>query len=599
MMHDPSIEARVARLERKVDEIHRALRAGDPTGNSSGVGAAHPPDAMDGAITTTAASEPSPRDRSVTGPAEAAERLAVLPSWRVWIWDSELWLNKLGVGLLLFGVTFLFKYSIDQGWLTPAVRVGFGAAVGLALLGCGLRLGDRQRSLSQVLLGGGVATFYIVGFAAFQLYELVGYTTAFMFMVSVTLLTFLLAVREDHAVLSLIGVKGALGTPFLLYSGAGNFAWLIAYSCLVIASAVALFLLRGWRSVLWTAVLGGWAVFTIAYTISLASVPPSLTVDRWMFQAAVLFAGVAFALLPAIWEVRWGAFAREIGADAYRLPDLRLWRLSGALLDAHIYLLTILTPVAALGLSGLAWSLSWQSWGGITLAVGIGYAAVGAMLLGRYPVLGNAHLLTAALLLPIGTLAAFGGDRLYVAIAAEAALFHAVARRWGLRGIPIVAHLLLAGCAVWFLVRLDIAGIARTPRALADLVVLGFVLAASLRLANSREILVYRLAVHAALLAWLWRELSPLPNGAAYVTTAWAVYGLALLVLGLRHRLDLLQKTALLTLLLMVAKLFAVDLAALEALWRVLLFLAMGGLFLLLSYLLQGLWTERARVTGR
>ena len=43
------------------------------------------------------------------------------------------------------------------------------------------------------------------------------------------------------------------------------------------------------------------------------------------------------------------------------------------------------------------------------------------------------------------------------------------------------------------------------------------------------------------------------------------------------------------TLLLVVAKLFLVDLAALETIWRVLLFMGFGALFLLLSYLLKNL----------
>jgi uncharacterized membrane protein len=44
------------------------------------------------------------------------------------------------------------------------------------------------------------------------------------------------------------------------------------------------------------------------------------------------------------------------------------------------------------------------------------------------------------------------------------------------------------------------------------------------------------------------------------------------------------------TLLLVVGKLFLVDLSELETIWRVLLFLGFGGLFLLLSYYFRALW---------
>src|SRR5215212_2559800 len=70
--------------------------------------------------------------------------------------SGEWWLNKLGIGLLLFGVVFLFVYSVERGWIGPWMRVGFGAAIGAALLAVGLRVYERRRAFSQVLLGGGV-----------------------------------------------------------------------------------------------------------------------------------------------------------------------------------------------------------------------------------------------------------------------------------------------------------------------------------------------------------------------------------------------------------------------------------------------------------
>jgi uncharacterized membrane protein len=49
------------------------------------------------------------------------------------------------------------------------------------------------------------------------------------------------------------------------------------------------------------------------------------------------------------------------------------------------------------------------------------------------------------------------------------------------------------------------------------------------------------------------------------------------------------------TLFLVVGKLFLVDLAGVEAVWRILLFLGFGGLFLVLGYYLQHLWRPARR----
>ncbi len=101
---------------------------------------------------------------------------------------------------------------------------------------------------------------------------------------------------------------------------------------------------------------------------------------------------------------------------------------------------------------------------------------------------------------------------------------------------------------------------------------------------------MYRLLIHVAFLAWLWRELSALDNGNGYVTVAWGLYAIALLVTGVRlDRNRLLMYTGIATLFLVVAKLFLVDLALVDTIWRILLFLGFGGLFLVISYYLQNL----------
>ena len=52
------------------------------------------------------------------------------------------------------------------------------------------------------------------------------------------------------------------------------------------------------------------------------------------------------------------------------------------------------------------------------------------------------------------------------------------------------------------------------------------------------------------------------------------------------------------TLLLVVGKLFLVDLARLETIWRILLFLGFGGLFLVLSYYFQNLLKPGSEAAG-
>lgn len=164
--------------------------------------------------------------------------------------SGEWWLGRIGIGLLLFGVVFLFTYSVQRGWLTPQVQVGIGLAVGAALLGMGLRAYEDRRVFSRVLLGGGVGAFYITGFAAYQVHAFAPYPLVFGFMVAVTLLACVLSLRQDDASLSVIGASGGLGTPFVLYSGAGSLGGLVLYACLILSGTTAVYLYKGWISLL-------------------------------------------------------------------------------------------------------------------------------------------------------------------------------------------------------------------------------------------------------------------------------------------------------------------------------------------------------------
>ena len=546
-----SLQARVAELERLVAELR---------------GAPVPP-----------AAEPAPADLP-----------RARPEWK-FVWDAEFWLNRLGIGLLLFGVAFLFKLSIDMGWITPVVRVGFGAVVGSLLLGAGLWL-RRARRFASVLLGGGIATYYIVGFAASQLYGLVGASAAFAATLGITLLALGLAAREDEPGLAVVGALGGLGTPLLLYTGSGSVAGLVGYLCAVLAWVAVLFAFRGWRLLYWTAVVGTWTGLAVALQRGLPVDPAQAIPDRWLLQAAVVFSGLVLWILPLareIWPLRRMGFAPYgLGGPLEAAPT---WdRETGA----HVHVLSVATPVAALALSYQLWGLSERAWGLCVLGVAAVFLAAAGELARWHRPLADAQLLAGVLLAIIGVVAALDGDVLLLALAGEAAALHLVSRRTGGALLNPIAHVLWAGIGFWLLDRLG--GAATGLRAeLSDLVAIGLALAVSGALPRRAEMLAYRLAPHAALLGWLWRALADGPNGAGYVTVAWGIYAVGLLVAGYVGERALLQRVGVATLLLVVAKLFLVDLSRLEALWRILLFMGFGGGFLFLSFALQGGWKRR------
>ncbi len=530
--------------------------------------------------------------------------------------SGEWWLNKVGIGLLLFGAAFLFKFSVDQNWITPGVRVGIGLGLGALLVLLGQRVYAGRRAFSQVLLGGGIGVFYITGYAAFQLYGLVPHAAAFAFMVSVTSLALFLSVYQDGAALALIGTAGGLGTPFILYVGAGSVGGLVLYTSLVLAGACAIYARKGWTSLLLTAFLGTWTVFLTGYSELLYWNDAASSQDRLAMQIGIAFAWVALWICASGREVlkarqprRWprpepGTLTRAIFSE----DVLRR--------NSPAHLVSAATPLVALWFTELVWNLDGFALGGISLGAAALYGGV-ALLVRSVENGGRVHraqALTALLLATVSLVLLLDGSPLLVALALEAAVLHHLSRRVGERALSTGAHALSLWVLGWVFLRILDGALAvglgsSEPSSargvpfvgggsLAELAAISLILAASVAIEHPKAALAYRAAVHAALLAWLWQGLSPLPNGAAYTTVAWGLYAAGLLVAGLRVDAPSLIRAGMATLFLVVGKLFLVDLVGVEAVWRILLFLGFGGLFLVLSYYLQHLWRPKAGAAG-
>lgn len=192
---------------------------------------------------------------------------------------------------------------------------------------------------------------------------------------------------------------------------------------------------------------------------------------------------------------------------------------------------------------------------------------------------------------------------LTVMLAVEATLLHVVARLWTDEPLSVAAHVSYVLMGGWMLNRLGLPrsgdNIMVNNLALSDLAVMATATAVGVWLRKNGARFVYFLAVHIAFLMWLLRELSSLTDGQGYVTIAWGIYAIALLIIGLRKNIHRLRLVALGTLFVLVAKLFLVDLARLETIWRVLLFFGFGGAFLALSYYFQSLWKAAPEETQR
>ena len=584
--HDlQSLKERLSRLENSVQEIRQAVRE-----ISVSRGAPAQPVSQPQASQAPASPQPSTRPVYVPPPRKSFTVPAHMRK-------GEFWLSRVGIGLLLFGVLFLFKYSIEQGWITPWLRVVFGIAVGCVLFYFGLQFYSARKAFARVMMGGGIATFYITGFAAFQLLELVSFGVAMTYMVIVTLIAFVLSLRQDDAVLSIIGATGGLATPFLLYTDSGSIPGLMLYTCLILACTGAIYFFKGWRSLMWLSIVGGWIVMAIGLDEVLPGNILEAGVDVWSVQGGIIFAWLSFWALPVVRELFCVKFPERCRPSSIGFGDKSLSKPLGDLLSTDLHIYTIGVPLITLGMMTALWpQVEETTWGlvalGLTAVYLGGYNALRPHVALRS--LSYTHFLSSMVLLTVALAFLFDGDVLLLALATEAVAIHVVAKALKDTRTSYGAHLLFVFLTMWMLFRFSMNWTHDTPifnmTALSNLWAILAAFVASIFLRTSIEKNIYRIAAHIGALGWLAYELSRFANGDAWVSVSWGIYGAVLLILGLRLDINRLRLTALGTLALLVGKLFLIDLARLETIWRVLLFIGMGGAFLVLSFYFKSLW---------
>lgn len=232
--------------------------------------------------------------------------------------EWEKWIGIRGAAVLggivfaMAGV-YLFRYSVQQGWISPAVRVASAMFAGVAALVAGQRLRARYQVTAQALSGGGIVVLYAGTWAAKALYELIPLALAFVLMVLVTAAAGVLAVRQQNRLVAYLGLVGGFATPLLLSTGQNAPLPLFTYVLLLDLGLLYVAAQTKWRSV-----------------SALALVGTTLLELGWIFtRMEADQAWIAFSVL-ALFSVLFAAMTLRGLGDAPMPPLLRAV-LTGAL----------------------------------------------------------------------------------------------------------------------------------------------------------------------------------------------------------------------------------------------------------------------------
>ena len=587
-----TIEERLSRLERRIEELD--ARFGDP-----------------GPARSTRRAGPQPRREPLKNP--FATR------------SLEWWLARGGAVLTSLALILLYDYAIERNWITPVIRVLAGAGVGAALFFSASRVKASTRDfvgLREVLLGAGLSAWYITAYAAAIFYQLIPVSAARLVFLALTIFGAWLALSEHRSVLGLLSLGVGFMTPVLLESRTPFVPAFALYLGALTAIGLILYLMRGWQSVLWLTFIAFWWTAGTATELvccteltGFSRISGSLLQARIALTILIVLAGAAMVRTPLL--------RRQLlmsGSNLYTTPRRseysesllrgfaeKIGRFSGmpAATDSPaMWIITIASPLLSVLLLSWTWrSVDGTLWGLASLLIAavmyriatassedeefthveVTAAAIWSLIgfvwlagsAGRSTSQSEAFAVLAASAHAVLTLqylraSKFRAPRIVALTTVAVGLFTVIVWEMVLDSLPgtryeplwTAAEISVIGAALWIWWR------SRTPgNALSVPSLFGI------------GALTALLFVDARILGNVWPPL---------VTASFALGGTTLLIAG-RDRPEnaTIRRLGAFILVLVVARLLMIDLARVETIWRVLLFLGCGALFLFTSHRLQ------------
>jgi hypothetical protein len=172
--------------------------------------------------------------------------------------------SKVGIFITVLGVGIGVKYAIDHDMISPWGRIIMGYLAGCGLLEASFRLrrkDEKYEDLSNIILGGGLASVFFVTYAAYSFYGLMPQAVAFGLMVFITGLTVAAAMKYEQQIIAIGGLLGAYSIPFLLSTGEDKPITLFTYMTIINAGILFISFKRNWQILYHLAFVITWMIF--------------------------------------------------------------------------------------------------------------------------------------------------------------------------------------------------------------------------------------------------------------------------------------------------------------------------------------------------
>lgn len=196
--------------------------------------------------------------------------------------DNQFWeefvgtnlISKIGIIVLVIGISIGAKYAIDHNLIGPAMRIAVGFLFSFILIGIGVFLKKKYKSFSAVLVGGGLAACYYLVFVSFSYYNFFSNGIAFALMFVLTLSSVAIALWYDLVVVAHIAMVGAYSIPYLLSDGTGNPIVLFIYIAIINCGILWLAFKKLWNTLFYSSFILTSSIYVGLVVFSLNKIAP-------------------------------------------------------------------------------------------------------------------------------------------------------------------------------------------------------------------------------------------------------------------------------------------------------------------------------------
>jgi len=203
------------------------------------------------------------------------------------------WLIRGAIFIILVGLAFFLKYSIEKDLIPPYLRVTMTGTVGIGMLISSLFMANKKyHKIAMGLLGGGIAVLYFSIFAAYAIYHLITVGPAYALMILITLTAGVLAVKMNSLLAAIFGIIGGYATPILLHTDIPNLPGFFSYILLLGLGTLFIARYKNWRSL-------NFMSFVFTYVLFIAATEKAYSIEN-NFPVTIAFLSAYFVLFSGL-----------------------------------------------------------------------------------------------------------------------------------------------------------------------------------------------------------------------------------------------------------------------------------------------------------